>query len=110
MKQRDILERAVKIYNEPVSEEGIDKAVLEIHGCHPEDISPVDLYCLAYGNAIVDLSAALGVDVKAFLESRGEIQKEVYDNVHIPTRSEVERLGAAYQAGLEEAEEEHRVA
>lgn len=110
MKQRDILERAVGLFNEGFAEEEIDRIVFNTYGVHPEDIDPVKLYSLAYGTAITDLAARLGIDVKAFLESRGEAQKEVYDNVHIPTRQEVEKLTAAYNAGKEDNEEDHRVA
>ena len=110
MSLRTILEKSVELYNEPIIEEEVDRAVVAQFGCYPEDIAPLQLYQLAYGTAITDLAARLGIDVKAFLESRGEAQKEVYDNVHIPTRQEVEKLTAAYNAGKEDNEEDHRVA
>lgn len=108
MSLRTILEKAVELYNEPVTYDEIDIAVTGYFHSPIENLDPYELYLFVYGTAITDLSARLGVDVKAFLASRGETQKEVYDNAHIPTRREVENLTAAYNAGKEDTEEEYR--
>lgn len=107
MNLRNILEKAVELYNEPISDEEVDNAVMEMFGCHPEDIHPLNLYQLAYGTAITDLTARLGVDVKAFLESRGETQTIIDDGTG-PSREEVETYASIYSAAQEQAEEEHR--